>query len=38
MEHCGPSQFRASDLPGIGVEPDPDMLKRYTIESVRLAG
>lgn len=32
MVHSGPSEFRASDQPGIGVEPDPEMLERWTVD------
>ncbi len=31
MVHSAPSMFRASDQPGIGVEPDPDMLAAHTV-------
>jgi O-succinylbenzoate synthase len=30
--HSGPAQFTAHDKPGIGVEPDPDLLEEYLIE------
>lgn len=30
--HSAPSQFTANDGPGIGVEPDPEMLERCTLE------
>lgn len=31
MVHSAPSMFRASDKPGIGVEPDPEMLAAQTV-------
>jgi len=34
MVHSATSQFRASDSPGVGVEPDPEVLREYTLESV----
>ena len=32
MEHSAPSQFTATDQPGIGVEPVPEMLDEFTLE------
>ena len=32
MTHSAPSQFTAADTPGIGVEPDPDMLEQCTLD------
>jgi o-succinylbenzoate synthase len=34
MEHSGVSQFTASSEPGVGVAPDPEMLRRESIEHV----
>jgi O-succinylbenzoate synthase len=36
MVHSGPSQFRASDVPGVGAAPDPEMLARETIEQATI--
>lgn len=29
--HSGPSRFKAQNAPGIGVDPDPEMLARFTL-------
>jgi O-succinylbenzoate synthase len=34
MIHSAPSMFRASDEPGIGVEPDPEMLSKETLNQI----
>ncbi len=36
IEHSAPSQFRASDNPGIGVMPDEELLHKFTLEQVEL--
>ena len=36
MVHSGPSQFRASDAPGAGAEPDPEMLEQCTLQRAEL--
>ncbi|MBI3986606.1 MAG: o-succinylbenzoate synthase [Lentisphaerae bacterium] len=36
MEHCAPSQFQASDRPGVGAEPDMALLKACGMEQVEL--
>ena len=36
MKHSAPSQFRASDKPGIGAEPDPEALEQCVLERVGL--
>lgn len=32
MEHSAPSEFTARNVPGVGVEPDPDMLSKMTLQ------
>jgi O-succinylbenzoate synthase len=36
MVHSGPSQFTASELPGIGVVPDEELLRKLSLEDVTL--
>ncbi len=36
IEHVAPSQFKAADLPGIGVAPDEQMIAKWAIEECRL--
>jgi len=38
MTHSAPSQFTADDRLGAGVEPDPEMLERCTLEKISIAG
>ncbi len=35
-EHSAPSQFKASDDPGIGVRPDEELLEKFTLEQIEL--
>lgn len=36
MEHSAPAQFTALNAPGIGTEPDPEMLERCTLQHATL--
>lgn len=36
IEHSAPSQFKASDDPGIGVRPEEDLLDKFALEQIEL--
>jgi len=38
LEHSGPSTITARSVPGIGAEPDPDLLGEWTVEKIVMKG